>query len=82
MRWEMLKNAGPHYGTECVVAHYVGQNKKPITGLWVYCNTYWNTQCGERIQCNPYDRWCEVSDIIESVENRIVNELRDFINVM
>lgn len=77
MQWKILKNGSPYYGSKCVVAHYVGPNKKPVAGVWEYCNAYWYTRNSERIPCSPYDRWCEVSDIIDSIEDRITDELKD-----
>lgn len=77
MRWQVLKNGSPHYGSKCVVAHYVGQGKKPIAGVWEYFNTYWYARDGRRIDTNVNDRWCYVSDIVSSIENRLTDEMID-----
>lgn len=80
MRWKRLHLNSPVDSSTCVVCHFLPDKRKPIVGLWKYCefgaNSYWRTSNGDKIYCRSNDHWCDVEDIISAVEHRIIEEIK------
>ena len=79
MHWRKLKDEQPARCTKCVVAYFPVGSKKASFGIFEFHGTYWENRYNKVVQCSPYDRWCEVSDIVDSIEDRITDELKDLI---
>lgn len=77
--WTIYNTQRPVDDSKCIVAH-INNNKKSIAGIFRFHsagdNSYW--QKGDKIiNCKPNDCWCQVDSIINSIVQRIEDEVKE-----
>ena len=79
MHWKLYKDNKPSSGERCVVA-YISQNKIML-GIFTYflsgTTSYWRNNNGQVIYCRDNQKWCYIDNIIDAVEQRLEDELRE-----
>lgn len=83
MYWKRLDKDSPEDGVTCIVGR-IALNKKTTYGIYEYHHrdntSCWVSKDGHIIACYIYDHWCDVRDIIDSVYDIFLEELRLSIN--
>lgn len=78
MYWRILKHEKPSRGSKCVVAYY-NENKKPSFGIYEYYENYWENRNHFTIPCRQSDHWCYVEEIINNIEKKFEDDVKDAI---
>ncbi len=77
MHWRILKNETPCSGDLCVVGRIVNRKTRSSVFTFMYGGkeSKWLPKSGPPVQCLDIDHWCPVSEIIQSVENKVVESI-------
>ena len=77
MHWRVYANLPPPNGELCVVGRL--RNGKTCTGIYTFYyfgdDSYWESSNGHRLKCDKKDHWCPVQSIIDSVSDRVIDEI-------
>lgn len=78
MRWSHFNVESPSSGATYIVAR-ISENNKCSTGLYTFCyignKFYWRSDKGDLFECHRSDHFCNVEDVIDSVEDRIKEDI-------
>lgn len=79
LQWIKYSDSIPNDSSRCVVATLV--NGKVSAGIftfhWSGTASYWQDNTRHTIMCKQSDCWCYVDSIINSVAQRLEDEMRD-----